>query len=758
MYFALKYRNLILGLIFVFTAINGYFLTQLKFDFDIEQLFPIHDTDLDFYQTYTSQFRYDKSFLIVGIECDSGIFNASFLPQVDRLTKELNTSRYINSATSLTSIKYAEINRFFGTLDYAFFQPDQPATYAADSAWFYAYGDVKEKFVSSQDNAICVYLELSPELTDEDETACLAEVESILKANSFQKYHFTGHIETNHLYAAELKAEMMRLMAISLVFILIVLYATFRSVKGVLLPLVIILITGIWTLGTMSAFGITINTLTVIIPTIILIVALSDVIHLMSRFDEQLTAKISKDLAIKLAIKDIGMALFLTSVTTAMGFLTLTYSDIRPFIEFGIFTALGVMYAYLLAIILLPILLSSSEILPVSRKKEVGKKAWMKYLYDWIQARPITVILIAGIFTLVAGYGLSQIRVDSKLYDEISSGDTYSESLNFFDKHFSGIRPVQVYLEIKNPTETLFDHPHLAKIDSLEKYLLETYGVNSVYTLATQVKRLNRALHNGNPEYFRLPKNLRMSRQIRNMLDTTYQKVELNSILSPDYGGTLIEGKINDLGSHQIRLKNEKMNVFLASLFPPDQYLVRITGKALLLDKSNEIITRNLGYGLLIAILIVAMLMGIIFRSIRMAFIALIPNVLPLLWVAGLMGILGIGLKMSTAVIFTIAFGIAVDDTIHFLSRLKFEWERSSDMEEAIKETYFSTGKAIVVTSVILILGFGVLMFSAFTTTFTTGLFISITLLFAVFSDLLLLPILISLLWKNKRRAKTVSH
>ena len=143
------------------------------------------------------------------------------------------------------------------------------------------------------------------------------------------------------------------------------------------------------------------------------------------------------------------------------------------------------------------------------------------------------------------------------------------------------------------------------------------------------------------------------------------------------------------------------------------------------------------------------MLMGAMFRSIRMALIALIPNVLPLIWVAGMMGLMGVGLKMSTAVIFTIAFGIAVDDTIHFLSRLKFEYARSGDMEKAVEATYYSTGKAIVVTSVLLILGFGILMFSAFTTTFTTGLFISITLLFAVFSDLLLLPVLLSRLWEK---------
>ena len=177
--------------------------------------------------------------------------------------------------------------------------------------------------------------------------------------------------------------------------------------------------------------------------------------------------------------------------------------------------------------------------------------------------------------------------------------------------------------------------------------------------------------------------------------------------------------------------------------FPLEKYQARITGKSLLLDKSNEVITYNLGYGLFTALIVVAIMMGILFKSVRMALIALVPNVLPLFLVAGIMGLFGVGLKMSTAVIFTVSFGIAVDDTIHFLSRLNTEMKKTSSLPEALKITYYSTGRAIMITSLILVLGFGVLMFSEFTTNFITGFFVSLSLLFAVFADLFLLPVLL---------------
>ena len=328
----------------------------------------------------------------------------------------------------------------------------------------------------------------------------------------------------------------------------------------------------------------------------------------------------------------------------------------------------------------------------------------------------------------------------------MSAGDEYSASLNFFDQHFSGIRPVEIYIAAIDSGNDMLTYESLKKLEVLEDFLREEFEVGTVYSSVTQFRRLNRSLKRGNPRQFKLPSDDDTYQLIRNYLEGAYYAYGLHSILSPDYRSTMVAAKIQDEGSFRIRQKNQLLQRFLQREFPVDQYYTRITGHALLLDKSNEIITWNLGYGLLTAVCIVALIMGILFRSAKMVLIALIPNMLPLLFVAGLMGYMNIGLNMSTAVIFTIAFGIAVDDTIHFLSRLNTEWKQTGDVLAAIKTTYLSTGKAIMITSLILIFGFGIFLFSAFNTTYMTGLFISVSLLFALFSDLLLLPVLIHLL------------
>lgn len=738
-------RKFVLLFIALFSGLNIYWLTTLRFDFDIENLFPKHDEDLAFFQTHLTQFQSDKQYLIIGIEAPQGIFNEDFLQRFHALTTALDSNGLIQSASSITNIQYYRLDALQRLQSRVFVHPEEPDKYPSDSSFLESYKDVSEKFISSRKNAVSLFLELSPDLLSSDHPAFLQRLRHQLNAYGFERYHFSGAIDTQYRYVEELKSELSLLFSLSLIFILCVLYVTFRSRWGILVPFGIIVLSVLWTMGTMAAFGVAIHTLTVVIPSIITIVALSDVIHLMARFQEELAFSEDPRLAMRLSIKDIGLAIFLTSLTTAFGFLTLSSADIQPFIEFGIFTAIGVIYAWFLTIFLLPPLLEWTGNIQAANEVNDQQLSELEKGFHWvIRSRKGILAVAVGLISL-SFIGIGNLKVDSKLYEELSSGDEYSASLNFFDQHFSGIRPVEIYLERIDSSQSVVDQITLQKIDSLEQYLSDVYGVLSFYSINTQIKRIHRSMKRGRPRFFVLPSDSATFDLVRFALDSAYEQMELQTILSPDYRSTMIAAKINDLGSCEIGKRNDALQAYLQQLFPPEDYLVRITGKALLLDKSNEVISRNLGFGLLTALLVVAILIGLLFRSVKMGFIALIPNLLPLLFVAGLMGWLGIGLKMSTAIIYTIAFGIAVDDTIHFLSRFRSEMKKGASVEVALKETYLSTGKAILITSVILVLGFGILMLSTFNTTFLTGLFISLSLLFAVFSDLFLLPVL--LIW-----------
>lgn len=750
-----KYHRVILILLSLFTLANSFMLMNLQFDFRVEHLFPQHHEDLRFYQDKITRFDQGDNYLIIGIETNQGVFSESFLRRFHALTLELDSLSEVRSASSITTLSNFVIEPIFRVEEQPFIHLDKPELLQKDSLLLTEYMDVREKFISSRNQGVCMYLELVPDLSDPEKKAFMDKIRMILKEYPLGEYHFSGNIEVENGFEKALKEEMFLLLGISLILIVVVLYIVFQSWLGIIIPGIIILLTMVWTMGTLAFFGVSVNTMTVIIPSIIQIVALSDVIHIMSRFREENSYISDRREAIRLALKDIGLAIFLTSLTTAFGFLTLGYADIGPFIHFGIFTALGVFYAWFLAIFLLPVLLIKFP--PFYRQRHIispaNTRSFILKLYHLTVSNPRKILITFGVGMLIAGYGISGLKVDSTLYDELSAGDEYSASLKFFDQHFSGIRPVEIYIEQKVPGKTVLGVETVRKMDSLEQYLLKQYGVNSVYSIATQFKRMNRSLRRGMPRHFRLPENQVNFEWITQYLDSAYENIGLPGILTADYSSTLVQAKIHDIGSHEIKEKNIALREKMNELFPPDEYLTRITGKALLLDKSNEVIAYNLGYGLLTAILIVSVIMGVLFRSVKMAVIALIPNVLPLVFIAGIMGLWGIGLKMSTAVIFTISFGIAVDDTIHFLSRYKTELARGNSPEKALQTTYVSTGKAIILTTIILVLGFGVLMFSQFATTFTSGFFISLTLVLALLSDLFLLPAL--LVFLNKKTPET---
>lgn len=714
-------------------------MSQLQYDYDIEQLFPKNDPELQFHQEVKETFAHHQDYLILGIENQNGVFTIDFLPRLDSLVKKLAQHQLISEVNAPTNLRYF-FKTPFGIKDLPFVHPHDSSRYVQDSIFMHSYVDVAPKFISRKNTAICSYIFLTEALTEKSKDEMRSFVAENITAFGFDKHYLYGDIYAKDAYITELETEMYWLSGLSLLIVLIVLFFTYRSVYGVLVPILIVILTTVWTLGTFAIFGVSINMMTVLIPTIVSIISLSDVVHMTNRYKEFLMS--NKAEAIKLAVKDMRVAILLTSFTTGLGFITLAYSTIQPIIEFGIFTTIGVIYAYFLAIFLLPLLLN---LIPV--EKENRQQSWlMKFIpkvHFFIIKEQKIILLFTGLILLLSFMGMSKLKIDSYLYEELSSKDAFSETLHFFENHFSGIRTFDLHLEVADSTNSILDLKVLQQIEQLEFYLLQEYGLNDVYTINTQVKRANRLMKSGKPAAFVLPEKEQYLKYLTDKIIENKDKDGLKSILTEDKKQSRITGKIQDLGSAEIRKRNQQLMMFISKNIDDSLLKTRLTGSTLLLDKSNEIITYKILYGLLFAVMMVSTLMGIMYRSIKITLIAIIPNVLPLLMILGVIGWAGLGLKMSTVIIFTIAFGIAVDDTIHFMNRLKMELKNGHSMQKAVELTYFSTGKAIVITSVILILGFGVLLFSSFKTTFITGLLVSLALLFALFADLVLLPILL---------------
>ncbi|MDX5436318.1 MAG: MMPL family transporter, partial [Pontibacter sp.] len=316
---------------------------------------------------------------------------------------------------------------------------------------------------------------------------------------------------------------------------------------------------------------------------------------------------------------------------------------------------------------------------------------------------------------------------------------------------FSGVRPFELHL-MAGEGHTMYDTEVLQEVDEIEQYLYNEYGLNFITSPTTLVKTLNRAQNGGLQEYYELPESKSEMQSIRRRLQALRNRSELRSVVTPDATEGRLTGKLEDIGSARASALNDSLRVFISQHTNPALLQTRLTGSALLLDKNNEYVTGNMMQGLLIAFGVIAVIVGIIFRSLRMVVISLIPNIIPLLMIGGIMGFMGINMTVSVSIIFTIAFGIAVDDTIHFLSKLKLELMAGKSLPYAIKRTFISAGKAIIITSCILVAGFLTLIMSTFDATYYVGLFVSLTLVFAVVADLFLLPVLLLLFYRHPKK------
>ena len=349
---------------------------------------------------------------------------------------------------------------------------------------------------------------------------------------------------------------------------------------------------------------------------------------------------------------------------------------------------------------------------------------------------------IAVVLSAFSIYFGSQVQLNTYLYDDLDADDPLSQSLAFFEENFFGIRDLELFVTVKEG-HTVYDRAVVDELVKLEAYLQKEYGARDLFSLATLIKRYNRAYYHGKPSQFIVPSNpVQYDRLIR-FLQEEEQQSYMEGIVNQPQSLMRVYVKVTDEGSAVANEKNQHLKTFIANELDFDLIDIQLGGQPLFIDKGNELITRYLFKSLLGALLVVFVIVLLVYRSFRLAIIAFIPNVLPMLLMLGLMYWLDITLKKSTAVIFTIAFGIAVDDTIHFLSRFRYMLQQGMSASEALHNTRQTTGKAILITSLVLVAGFGSFAFSSFQSTFLTGTLVSAVLLTAVFADLVLLVVLI---------------
>ncbi len=741
-----KYSLLTLATLLVVSLIAVSFVRQLEFDFDFEKFFPANDDSSDFYKDYRKAFESDNDFVLIGLENKNGVFDQSFLKDIEKLVTEIEKIENVEQVLAITNAR--DFKKAPGTgqiYDYPILHINKPERYTRDSISIAANDLFRGTIVSKDLTSTALWIKHTQQISKEKCDNLSNDLHRVLDGFTFDKTHIMGRSVGQKIYVEMMQNEMMIFMGLSFILVIAFLFIAFRSGWGILIPIFVMTLAIIWNLAIIKLLGQKIDSMLTILPTIIFVVGMSDIVHFLTRYLAELRNGNDKLSAIKITIREVGLATLLTSLTTALGFLTLVSSPILPISNFGLYTAAGVIIAFILTFSMLPstLVLVHKPKVNALKKRDYWKPK-LAYLFLYSLRNRKTILWLSLITFVLSGWAISTIRANNYLLQGLNENHPLKQEMRFFEKNYSGARPLEVAVIFKPDTDP-FSTKTMRELALLEDHLKHNYGLNAITSFHSILKKTDEVVSSKKPGFEDSEKRIKKA-----YIYLLNEREIIQKFYNSEKNMARIYGQTDDLGRQYYISKGEDLEHFMQTELKNANFNIKLTGTAQLIDRSNEILSSSMLKGLALAFLMIAILFGFLFKSWSMLVISLIPNILPLVMIGGVMGVSGIEFKVSNAIIFTIIFGIAVDDTIHFLSKFRMEIRKGRSMIYAMKRTFLTSGKAIIVTSLILIAGFLTLVFSDFQGTFYIGLLISLSLVFAVVADLLLLPVLIWYLYRER--------
>ncbi len=562
------------------------------------------------------------------------------------------------------------------------------------------------------------------------------------------KIHYSGLPYIRTVTSKMIQNELLLFVLMALVIASILLFILFKSLRAVFFAMLVVIVAVIWALGTVVLFGYKITILTGILPPLLIVIGVENSIFLLNKYLTEYREHGNKVKALSRMISRIGNANLLTNATTAVGFAAFIITGNQLLVQFGIIAALNIFLIYLLSLFMLPILFSFFPEPKPKHLKHLEKGIISRFLdrvVNIVQTKRTVIYIVTGTLLVAGIFGITKLKTTGNIVDDISKDDVLYKDLIFLEQNFNGVMPLEITIDTKKPKGILRSST-LRKIDKLQNVLKTYPEFSEPLSIVEVVKSAKQAFYRGNPKMYSLPNN-----QERNFilsyvpsLDKGGSNSLLKSFVDSSLQTTRVSVQMANIGTNDIERILKSLTPKIDSIFPPKKYDVHLTGTSVVFLKGTNYLVKNLFSSLLLAIVVITMLMALIFSSARMIIISLIPNIIPQILTAGMMGYFGISIKPSTILIFSIALGISVDSTIHFLSRYRLQlkynnWEIKKSVLLALQET----GYSMIYSAIVLFFGFSMFTLSSFGGTEALGYLVSATLLVALFSNLFVLPSLL---------------
>jgi uncharacterized protein len=744
----MRQRNLLLGLYGLFVLLSIFLLFRLKFTFDFEQFFPKGDPDWEFFKEFVSDFENDDNFLLIGVERQAGVFDSTFLAQFHDFTLRAADLPYVTSAMSLTKMQYP-LKTPFGITAIPAIHLDAPEFFPTDRQKVLQDRRFVNNLITADATALTVVLKCVNKNTQEQAEELMAKTDSLLATFPFERTHVLGRPAFQRDLVWMQKREVTVSTVIAALLAAGILFFIFRRWLTVFISMTGLGLALLFFLGLLSLLGRELNALAALYPVLMCIVGVADTIHITTKYLDELERGHDRETAMRITLREIGLATFITCVTTALGFASLLTNRTEPIQDFGVNAAIGVVtaffviYGWLWAV--LP-RLDAAQLIKMSKEYAFWGR-FMGWTYRFTRQNTRRIIVVSALLLGVCLVGISKINTNYRLKDNLPRGQKLTADFLFFEKAFSGFRPVE-FAVFPQGGRQADDFEVLRQMDTLESHLRTYPPIRTVVSINDLYRSLHAMSYGNRPEAYRLPDSLADFEPLRR-LAAKAPSAASEVLLSKDHSKARIAVRMQDVGRDTVVMYQRQIENWWRTHTDSSVVKFKITGTGLVLDKNSMYIRDNMLQGLIPSVLVVALLMAFLFRDWRMVLIFTIPNVFPLFFAGALIGYLGIPLEAGIATVFSIVFGIATDDTIHFLSTLKICRNKGMDLETSLRTTLDETGKAMCLSSIILFFSFLVLFFSIHWPSVVVGLLVSITLAGALFCDLLLVPILVRWLLRD---------
>ena len=534
----------------------------------------------------------------------------------------------------------------------------------------------------------------------------------------------------------------------------LIFYYFFRSFRATMASLIVVIIGVVWSFGIIGVLGYEITVLTALVPTLVIVIGIPNCIFFINKYHQEYHKHSNKAKALQRVITKTGTATLMTNITTAVGFATFIITNNVLLREFGVVTTINILAIYLLSLLIIPVFFSY---IPPPIQRHLGHlereslTSFLRWIVNTVKYNRIGVYITAVCLLVFGIIGIYKIKVSGSILEDMPKKTAFFDDIRFFEREFDGVLPLEIMIDTKRKNGAM-KLSNLRKMEELEHTITDIPELSKPLSVVNIAKSFNQAYYNGNPDFFTLPtsqEEIFLLPYIKNSLKNDKDN-QLKSYITADGRVARMTTFIKDENGERMEAIEAHIRNKVNKLFPEPRYEVIITGKASVFQKGTNYLLDNLLSSLLFAFFLTGALVAIMFRSFKMVLVSIIPNLLPLLMTAGLMGFLGIPLKPSTLLVFGIAFGMSVDDTLRFLAQYRLELSRNDwKIKKSVFATFDDAGISMFYTSIILFFGFSVFMLSSFGGTVALGGLVALTLFFGMLSNLVLLPSLVLTLNKT---------